>query len=209
MTTDIKIDNRKKLKEPHLTFLRHQLSRLQIKPTELAERLNNPVYAEEHGFDLVKISYQAVQRYIKSIPKMEMAQLQAVYLTDFSDTPLANKKIRIIELIKIYLDIENGKMTRTIKAKDGTDKEIDLTPAAKAAFKMSVLKQIHDEAGEDVDKMAEALRGISVSHQYNIFNLDGSGNGADRQKLDRNLETIFGPTGNGSSNSNRTNSSRL
>ncbi len=209
METETRQHGNKKLTAEHRTFLRHQLSRLQIKPTELAPRLNDPKYAEEHGFPLLKVCYQTVQAYIKTIPKFEMAQLQAAYLTDFSDTPLAWKKIRIIELIKIYLSIDSGGMVRKVKGKDGADVELDLTPAAKASMKITVLKQIKDEVGEDVDKMAEALRGISVSHQYNIFNLDGSGNGADRQKLNRNLETIFGSTGNGSSNSNGANSSRL
>ena len=203
MTTAIKEHGNKKLTAEHRTFLRHQLSRLEIKPTELAPRLNDPVYAEEHGFPLLKVCYQTVQAYIKTIPKMEMAQMQAVYLTDFSDTPLAFKKIRIIELVKIYLSIE----TMTRETPKG--KIVKLTAKAQAAFKMDVLKQLKDEVGEDVDKMAEALRGISVSHQHNIFNLDGNGNGANRQHLNRNLANIFGSTGNGSGNGNGAKPSRL
>lgn len=203
MTTEIKEHGNKKLLPEHRLFLKHQLSRLEISPLDLRDRLNDPKFAEEHEFPLIKVCYQTVQRFIKSIPKMEMAQMQAVYLTDFSDTPLAWKKIRIQELIKIYLSIEN--MTRETPK----GKLVNLTERGKATFKMNVLKQLKDEVGEDVETMAEAMRGISVSHQHNIFNLDGTGNGTERQQLNRNLASIFGPTGNGSGNGDGANPSRL
>lgn len=175
-----------KINGKHHRFIKQQIASFQINQTEITKMLSDPKIAADNEFNPITVTRQAVQIAISQYDKAELGQMRAVYLTDYGDIPLAFRKERIKELVRMYNKLANQRKTITLRA--------------------GLLRQIKDEVGEDIDKLAEALRGLTVQHnQHNIFYFDGE---SDRKRqADSNLAAIFGR--NGSGNGDRPDRSRL
>ena len=138
-----------KLRPEHRQFIVQQRAMFVLSNTVIAERLENEEYAEEFGFKPVKIHNSRISQILNhdTDPKEIQAKRQS-WLADFDDTPLAHKKNRVQELVKLYED--------TAEADFSTDKSTGEYHCK--VIQMGLLRQIKDEIGEDIDKLADALK---------------------------------------------------
>lgn len=141
-------------------------------PGKIKDLLRDDEYAARYGFNPVCVSHQAVGKAIKKLKTADVMAERVRFLDDFSDTPLAHRKKRVQELIKIFLDIELDK---------------NLKPREQYLLQMKALRDIRAEIGEDFDKLVDAIRGSGDTHIVNIY--EGLPADEQEQKL-RNLSQI-------------------
>ena len=117
--------------------------------TVIAQRLEDTAFAEKYGFNPVKIHDSRISQILnKETDPKEIKAYQQEWLSDFDDTPFAHKKPRVQELIKLYNEAETANF-----ATGKTSGEYQ-----RKTIQMGLLRQIKDEIGEDIDKLADALK---------------------------------------------------
>lgn len=144
-----------KLTQQHRQFIVQQRARFVMSNTVIADQLEDKAFAEEHGFPPVKIHNSRISQILnqETDPK-EIQAIRQSWLADFDDTPFAHKKNRVLELIKLYDEAEDDDYS-TI-GKGGA--VVNSGEHVRKTIKTNILKQIKDEIGEDIDKLAEALK---------------------------------------------------
>ena len=162
-----------KIQESHKRYIASCAAAFIVRPAEIARRLGTQKYADECGFEPVKVSKQHVGVLLHKIPKRTLDNLRRSYLADFTNTPLAHKKYRIEELSRLYHQVDSLTQLRVGYAKDPSDKEgkaniSSVSTVVKLDRKLAILKMIKDEVGEDIDKMAAALRDGNATINVNV-----------------------------------------
>lgn len=150
-----------KLFEAHKQFIAKTIGGFITSPKEITRRLASEKYAREYGFNTVRISSERVRKVINATPKSLIARYQSSYLADFSETPLAFKKNRVVEYTRLLAQVDTitKLVVRTSPDPDDKTKRIEnISDVVKLELKLKILRCIKDEMGEDIEKLAEALR---------------------------------------------------
>ena len=144
-----------KLTQQHRQFIVQQRARFVMSNTVIAERLEDKEFADEHGFIPVKIHNSRISQILnqETDPK-EIQTIRQTWLADFDDTPLAHKKSRVQELSKLYGEADTDDYSTYGKGGMITN----TGDQARKIVKTNIMRQIKDEIGEDIDKLAEALK---------------------------------------------------
>jgi len=150
----------RKLGSAHKRFILMMLGRF-VHPTEMSRLLKDEDVAEEYGFKPVGLDRATIWKCTRKFTDEEIAASRACYLESLEDIPVASKKYRLDQLQQI---IDDEKATLKVK--------------------ISALAQVYKEIGEDVDKMADALRRGGGQHYVFV--------GGSDDKQDRQLAAIFG-----------------
>jgi len=149
----------RKLNDRHTEYIKKCLVSFVTSPTQITRMLGDEEIAKESGFTPVKITVQRISKIVHKYKndetlKQEIADARAVYLLDFSDLPLYHSKERVKVLEAKYHAI-----------KDMNDsKGKPLSDRIKLDYEMRILRQISEESGENLEKIAAILaQGNSVS----------------------------------------------
>ena len=149
-----------RVKKEHKEFMVMMLARFE-KPAIIARMLNDPAIADEYGFDLVLLNPSTVWKHCKKFKPELIEAVRAEWLSSIVDIPIAHKKWRLEQLLRIYYT--------TFDPKD----------------RIAALKQAANEIGENFDKLADALKQSGDNHYHLHVNDD------DRKQHKSNLESIF------------------
>jgi len=144
---------KRKLQEQHHHFVRSQIGAFVLSPSTIRDRLESKEYGEEYGFTPIKVTTGCVRKVINAIPPITLSQMQAAFLQDFTRVPLAHKKNRIEELSVLYEKVDS------LVGKNGDE----ISDIVKLRQKLAILRQIQDEAGDDVERLIEALTSRGVT----------------------------------------------
>ena len=147
------VTGKHKIEPPHQKFIIDQCAHYCRSSKKIAKMLGDPEVAAENGFEPITISQPAVWIHIKNVSNVEIEKARADYLADWSDLPLAHKKPRVIELVKMFEALDNA---------DYNAKK-PLTDLGKDREKRKILNQIKEEIGEDLNKLAEAMGSASAA----------------------------------------------
>lgn len=151
----------------HKEFLLNQVARCLVSATILKRLLENSATADEYGFQPISVSREAVYQQIEKLPADEITKRRKKFFDDFDDCPLAHKKNRVEALSRQYYNSEDNREKREI------------------------LRQIKDEIGEDLDKIAKALGQQTNNFNLGFYVFNGSSDASNRI-IDANLEAIGG-----------------
>lgn len=155
--------------ESHKRYISSCAAAFIVRPTEIAKRLGMQKYGDEFGFEPVKIGNERIRQLLLEIPKRTLDSLRRSYLADFSKTPLAHKKFRIEELTRLYKQVDSLTQLRIGRSKTEDGYTVSsVSQSVKLDKKLAILKQIRDEVGEDVDKLADALRDSKATVNVNL-----------------------------------------
>lgn len=166
-----------KITPRHRQFLLLKVAAFESRQRQLAEMLGDEQVASEYGFKPIHISHQRVRKAISKLDPVEIERKRAELYNDFSGIPLAHKRNRLIELQKMYDELEDLR-----NSCDNT--------AGRAAYHsqmQTILRQVRDEIGEDVDKLATALRAGGVHQHFNFVALDD----AKRRTVAGNIASFY------------------
>lgn len=178
------IDRSPKLNDRHRQFILHCLASFDTSPSSITRRLNDREEADRFCFKPVKVSVQAVHQAARRMSTDEIAVARARFLVQYDDAPFAHKKMRVLELTRLYEGVD--KLTKTLKMGDVMT-EVDISSLTKTRMKCEILNQIRVEMGEDMDKIADAIRSIKSENVLQvIFNSD-----AARERVEGALGAIF------------------
>lgn len=147
----------------HRRFLLLQVASFVTRPVDLRNLLRSKRVASENGFDAISLTNERVRQLVTEIDEKELTIARLQYLADFTDCPLAYKKRRVLELVDMYQKIPDYK---TLTA---AGVEVKLSDVQQVQMRMSILAQIREEIGEDMDKLALALS--KVSHTTVVNNV--------------------------------------
>ena len=137
-----------KLNAQHIGFIVSKFAVFQHNRLEMVRMLSDQAISAEYDFPPIKITRQALDYHIaKEEVQIAIKRKQYEYLDDYTEIELAHRKSRIKELVKMYDSID------AMKTADGKA----MVPKTKFDMKLSVLRQLKEEKGEDVQTMAEAL----------------------------------------------------
>ncbi len=141
-----------KLTDLHNEYIKNCLVRFISSPTQIKDLIADKEIAEAAGFEPVTVSTQLISKKLIQWKKNEkfmegIATERAKYLLDFSDIPLAHTKERLAVLQARYLAIPE-----MIDAKGGK-----LTSRVCLDYEMKILRQMSEESGENLEKIAEIL----------------------------------------------------
>ena len=179
-----------KLTEAHHRFILNQLASFVFKQQTILDRLKDPDIAEQFGFEPVEITQPRLSQIInKEVDKSELDALRQKWLNDFDDVPLAHKKARVLELVKLYEETDTDDYS-SYSAKNA-EIQTNSGDRDRKMIKAQILKQIKDEIGEDIDKLANALGQQTNTFNLGFFFLNGSNSEANRL-IDANLAAIGG-----------------
>ena len=151
------------LNDQHKDFLITQVATFaETRNRRLAVRLASSRFGEQYNFRPVKITFQGVHQFLsKPETKARIAEVRRQWSADVYAIELGNKAARINELVKLYHSIDD------MKRLDGRE----LSPLRKLELKQQILRHIKEEVGEDVEKLADALRtGGAGIHVGDIIN---------------------------------------
>ena len=139
----------RKLLTPHRTFIASQVAEFTDSPAKIKAMLNDPAKGEEYGFEPVDINEMYLGRLINHNEEIKdlVVTFQVKYLIDFSRIPLAHKKQRVLELVKLYDKIDK------MQTKDGNP----LSESVRFDKKRMILAQIAGETDETVGRLADAI----------------------------------------------------
>jgi hypothetical protein len=165
-----------KLSQTHRKFIVWTCATETWSPTEICRRLRDDEVAKEHGFNPVIVTTSAIFHLTKGggrrCLKDQIVALQLQLATDFSTLPLAQKYGRVATL------------TRLIKLAVGDQATTD---TQKIRLIQGLLRQIKEEIGEDMDKLAEALAASGTSLNFNFSGAPGEG----QQSLRNNIRQLW------------------
>jgi len=166
----------KKLNDDHKVYICQRYASYQADATEIAEDLASLKIAEEHEFEAVDISHVRVHQIIKAESE-KIADLRSSYLADFSELPLAFKKMRLMELVKMYNSIAKGALTKKLIG----NVEVVCSDLETTKQMQSILRDMKAEMGEDVEKLADAMRNRN-GDTYHITQIIGEAKAAKPEK---------------------------
>ena len=153
-----KLTNLRKIQDSHIAFMMRMLGTMSRRPFQIHEMLMSAEAGAEHGFepidDITQARVTEVLRELRQNRAAEIVELQTTYMADFSVLPLAYKKHRVEQLADMYASVDT--MTKGFKGRK--ENAIPLTDEKKVFIKRQLLRDIKDEIGEDIEKMAAALR---------------------------------------------------
>jgi len=130
-----------KINDYHKEVLCNQVAEFNTSPTQLAEWFQDKENAERYGFEPVSVSIPRIFQLIKKIDPNLIHEKRQAYLANFDDIPLSYKKMRVVELAKLYA-------------------------AAKGmTAKQSILRDIHNEMGENIEKMRDVTNILILNTQ--------------------------------------------
>ena len=141
-----------KLNQAHKRFILKQVAAFNCSPEAIRTLLTDKKQGGEFGFEPVKISNQRLSVIINKLPEDELDAERALYLADFSDTPFAFKKNRVVELMKLYYSLNPTKVDSSSKEKIPVNEKHVLAQA-------KILSDIKSEMGEDADRLARSQAG--------------------------------------------------
>lgn len=162
----------RKLNNLHRVFILQQAAAFEKSATAIQRKLSDPDAMHLYGFKPVHVSVQRVDYILRHLKPEDILMQREIYLKDYSNIPLAFKKIRILELVKMYEEIADVKMKGVL------------------GMRLNILKQIREEIGEDVEKLIDAIRSVKPNSIINIIGDIGS-----EENLDKNLSAIFSRRG--------------
>ena len=157
-----------KLNVKHIAFLVSQYSTFITSSQKLSELLKDESIAEEHDFLPVSVTRQAIDQQVKKDEFLTLVDIeQAEYLDNLRELKLAFKKPRIIELTKLYEETLNADFTYWLKQpkserEDGEPPIAFENQSQRVVALTKILKDIKDEIGDDVNRLAEAMEKGSV-----------------------------------------------
>jgi len=146
--------------------------------TTIRDMLRDDDTATRFGFSPVIVSQQAVSKKMSKFTPDEINEERKRFLEDFTDTPLAFKKVRVKELCDIYKKLVNDPIAYgkgVVKAR------------------LQVLRDIKAEIGEDIEKLADALR--HNGDQHLTFNF-GALSDDERDRIRREVDSLWSPASN-------------
>lgn len=158
-----------KLNELHHEYIKKCMASFVSSPTEITRRLADTEIAEQSGYIPVKITVQRISALLIQWKKdedlmEEIAKLRAKYLLDFTEMPLMHKKERVAVLIARFHAIKGNGTKENPGMKD--KKGATLSDRVMLDYEMRIIRQISDEAGESLEKIAKILAsggGITVN----------------------------------------------
>lgn len=130
-----------KLTERHRDILCNQVAEFNNSPTKLAEWFQDKENAERYGFKPVSVSIPRIHQLIQKIDPDVIHEKRQAYLSNFEDIPLSYKKLRVLELSKLYVQAEG------------------------LTAKQSILRDIHTEMGENLEKMRDITNILVLNTQ--------------------------------------------
>lgn len=139
-----------KVMEAHRRFILQQVASFVTCRAEIARRLADPGYAERYGFRPVNVTPQLVTKKIAKFTDKQILEERQRYLVDFTDIPLAHKKERVKELVAIYKELGEIKAKNVLMAR------------------AKILETIKAEIGEDIEKLADAIKESGDSNSLHI-----------------------------------------
>lgn len=125
--------------------MRHLISRHffeGIKINQVFEELTDKDAFEKYGFEPAVLSVNYFYTYVKNIPPIDIETARVEWHANILEIPLANKKIRILELVKLF------------------------KRASSLTRKQSILRDLKAEAGEDAWQEALKESGAKVSVSF-------------------------------------------
>lgn len=131
----------KKLLARHKEVLYEQVAAFNNSPTTLSPWFADQENADRYGFEPIKIGVSRICQVIQRLDIEKIEEKRAEFLAHFNDTPLSFKKIRVMELSKLY---------------DG---------AKSISAKQSILRDIHNEMGENLEKMRDITNILVLNTQ--------------------------------------------
>lgn len=154
-----------KLTELHRSYILKCLASFLTSPTQIRNNLENPDIAESIGFEPVKVTTARISQVIiryKRDPEIgkELETMRASYLLDFSDLPLYHQKQRVIILEARFHAIRGLKSDKSHVADIPPMKDAKGNPLSDRVMldlELKILRQISEEAGENLEKIARAL----------------------------------------------------
>lgn len=117
--------------------------------TEISRMISEPETALRFDFMPRSVHFTTIYQMAKKFDPEELKMVRLRYLADLTDIRLASKKERVHELSKIALSI---------------------SPHITAMDRISALKAIKAEIGEDIEKIAEALKSSGTTVFNSIVN---------------------------------------
>ena len=157
----------RKLNDRHTEYIKKCLVSFVTSPTQITRMLGDEEIAKESGFTPVKITVQRISKIVHNYKndetlKQEIADARAVYLLDFSDLPLYHSKERVKVLEAKYHAIRGNNTAENPGMKDS--KGAPLSDRIMLDYEMRILRQISEESGENLEKIAAILaQGNSVT----------------------------------------------
>lgn len=150
----------RKLEEIHHLFIRKCMASFVNSPTTIVGLLASAEVAESSGFPVVEISTGRISQIItanKADEKVmdELETMRAEYLLDFTDLPLYHQKERV-KILEARFHAVRGDNTKDNPGMKGADGK-KLPDSECLGFELKILKQIAEEAGENLEKIARAL----------------------------------------------------
>ena len=142
-----------KLNARHKVVLAQQVAAYNDSPTLLAAWFQDEDNAILHKFDAVKMCQQRYFQLVKALDPKEIAELREQYLAEFNDCPLAHKKVRVMELSKMYDSIDRRGLKKTVTVKGGGTEEVECSLIEETQAMQSILRDIKSEVGEDINRM--------------------------------------------------------
>ena len=196
------------IKPAHHRFLIECVARFITNPGELCTRLKSKKWGYKCGYDPIEIKPYELRKYLSHVDSKEVAIVRNNYLTDFSETPLAFKVERLKELTKLYKQADGltKLIRRPIKQTDSTikyeEQELKLGESDRMDKKLAILRQIHDEMGEDAEKLADAIRNARVpelsmaysdafAHEVGSILIEMAAQHLEGQSQDKAIEADF------------------
>lgn len=174
--------NEQKITPRHKRFILMQVAAFESRQRHLAAMLADEKVAGEYGFKPITVSHQRVRGIIAKIDPAELERTRAELYRDFSGIPLAHKRNRLMELQHMYDDL-----VELSQAAASTEDRI-----AFHSRMQTILKHVRDEIGEDIDKLADALRAGGVHNHFNFVALDDE----KRRTVVGNIASFYRVSGN-------------
>lgn len=171
------------LKPQHQEFLISQVATFaEARQRRLAAQLASAKFAEEYGFSPIRISHQAIGQFLRK-PEIRdrVNAMRLQWSSDVYSIRLGNKSARISELVKLYESVD------TMKRPDGKE----YSAMARAELKQQLLRHIKEEVGEDVEKLADAMR-TGARQPGVVLNFWEKLSGTEQAQFDRDLAAVLG-----------------
>lgn len=134
-----------KINDHHKEILCSQVACYNDSPTKLASWFQDKENADRFGFKPVSVSIPRICQLIQKIDADDLAEKRQEYLALFDDTPLSHKKVRVVELSKLYHEAKG------------------------ITVKQGILRDISNEMGESLDKMRGDITNILVLNTQERF----------------------------------------
>jgi hypothetical protein len=149
----------------------------------------------------VRVSQQAICSYLRnSCVQRAIDACRVKYADKIFDIPIANKRVRLARLERLYNKAING-IEHPLLAKDGSailNKDGKPMTIRICDHKLAIqaIKTAQEEIGEKEEKLAEAIRQMgggvdSSTHNYYVNYVYGSLDDGQRERVDRESDAVL------------------